>query len=277
MGDLEGTMRNCGCELKLDVIYQPRGRALEYGLLACNLYNGCGHGCTYCYVPGQLRKSRAEWERAEARPREDILRRLERDLEKLRDRGIADPVFLCFLTDPYHPGDTVVTREALKLIGEAGLVATVLTKGGSRAARDFDVMARYGHVLGVSVMLLHGYESRWEPGAAPSVERLETLGRAKTEGLTTWVSLEPVINDEHSLEVITTWAPAVDFFRVGKMNHDLVVESRINWKNFRDDAVRLLEERGYESVTAEEARGRRIVKRGYYLKRDLVEAAERKS
>jgi len=47
----------------MNVIYRPRGRALEYALLACNLYGGvCPHRCSYCYVAGAMRKSRAQWE-----------------------------------------------------------------------------------------------------------------------------------------------------------------------------------------------------------------------
>jgi DNA repair photolyase len=29
------------------IIYEPKGRALEYAPLAVNLYRGCSHGCDY--------------------------------------------------------------------------------------------------------------------------------------------------------------------------------------------------------------------------------------
>ena len=29
-------------------IYKPKGAAGEYAEYACNLYDGCTHGCTYC-------------------------------------------------------------------------------------------------------------------------------------------------------------------------------------------------------------------------------------
>ncbi|KAA6320448.1 hypothetical protein EZS27_029784 [termite gut metagenome] len=31
-------------------IYNPSGKAGEYSYWACNFYNGCSNGCTYCYL-----------------------------------------------------------------------------------------------------------------------------------------------------------------------------------------------------------------------------------
>jgi DNA repair photolyase len=36
-------------------IYAPAGQAGEYAPLAANPYRGCGHKCSYCYVPLVLR------------------------------------------------------------------------------------------------------------------------------------------------------------------------------------------------------------------------------
>jgi DNA repair photolyase len=35
----------------MSLIYSPKGKAGEYSPLAVNIYNGCNHGCFYCYVP----------------------------------------------------------------------------------------------------------------------------------------------------------------------------------------------------------------------------------
>ena len=31
-------------------IYKPEGPAAEYAVWGCNLYKGCRHQCTYCYL-----------------------------------------------------------------------------------------------------------------------------------------------------------------------------------------------------------------------------------
>ena len=38
-------------------IYTPKGPALEYAPLACNLYRGCAHGCLYCYARASSKRS----------------------------------------------------------------------------------------------------------------------------------------------------------------------------------------------------------------------------
>lgn len=42
-------------------------------------------------------------------------------------------------TDPYHPGDTTLTRQALEVLLAHGLGTCTLTKGGTRALRDLDL------------------------------------------------------------------------------------------------------------------------------------------
>jgi hypothetical protein len=58
-----------------DFIYAPELQAGEYSPLAGNPYRGCGHGCSYCYVPGVLRMDRKEFD-AGAVSRPDYLAHL---------------------------------------------------------------------------------------------------------------------------------------------------------------------------------------------------------
>ena len=46
---------------------------------------------------------------------------------------------MCFITDPYHGGDTTPTREAIKILTAHGMGFNPLSKGGTRALHDIDL------------------------------------------------------------------------------------------------------------------------------------------
>ncbi|WP_278658789.1 hypothetical protein [Ruthenibacterium lactatiformans] len=66
-------------------IYEPRGRAREYGELAVNIYTGCNHGCFYCYAPSVLHQCREKFE--EVQPRNGIVEAVLQQLEREKIRG----------------------------------------------------------------------------------------------------------------------------------------------------------------------------------------------
>lgn len=238
------------------VIYEPRGRAREYSPLALNLYRGCAHACAYCYAPACMRTSHDAW-RSCVTPRDDILRKLEADARDMANDERR--VLLCFLSDPYQPADDVyrLTRKALEILGEHGMKAQVLTKGGTRACRDFDLMKKFDVHLGVSLSFVTDMErAKWEPNAASIQDREDLLRRAHRAGIYTWVSVEPVIIPAEALAVIRRMRRHVDFWKIGKLNHMRAIESSIDWPAFRESAIALLEE----------ARAR------YYIKKDLLAA-----
>jgi len=240
----------------MDVIYEPKGRALEYAPLAANLYKGCSHGCLYCYAPPATRTSRADF--LQAHPRQDILARLERDATKLH--GDPREILLSFTTDPYQPLDATLhlTRQALEILARHQLAVTVLTKGPSRAWQDFDFLARNPrNRFGVSLTFANDEDSRlWEPMADLPGDRIRMLEWAKKERLTTWVSLEPVIEPEQTLDLIRRSWPWVDTYAVGKLNHHPRAHCT-DWQLFRRDLVELLQRLG----------------KPYFLKADLLAAS----
>jgi len=242
----------------MPVIYKPKGRAGEYAGLACNLYTGCTHGCRYCYAPAVLRMHpEAFHERTE--PKADILPRLEKEAKKLAAEGCKEPVLLCFTTDPYQdfaPGVSI-TSEAVDILTGHGLPVHALTKGGSRAAKDFPLLAKAkGSAYACTLTFDNERDSLvWEPGAAVPLDRIGALAMAKAYGLHTWVSIEPVIYAPQSLRLIEMAAPHTDLFKVGKWNHSTAA-AQTNWPKFRERAVKLLESLGKQ----------------YIIKRDLLEA-----
>ena len=120
----------------MSVIYAPAGRAREYAALACNIYRGCDHRCTYCYAPSATRRKRENF--AVPETRSGFIRQLERDAERVEPGEI---ILLCFTCDAYQHLDVelAMTRDTIKILHRAGHAIHVLTKGGSRALRDLDL------------------------------------------------------------------------------------------------------------------------------------------
>lgn len=232
-------------------IYEPKGKAKEYCDLAINIYTGCNHGCTYCYAPRVLHKTREQFSAVE--PRKGIVDALKKQLatEDIKDREIQ----LCFTCDPYPADiDTTVTREVIEAIKNSGNHVRILTKGGNRALRDFDLLDS-GDWFGVTatkllrqhIVALTPIED--EPNAAPPVERLASLETAYKQGIKTWVSCEPVIC-EHSVYQLIQKAEYIDMYKIGKLNY---APSDIDWSAFGRECERLCKEHG----------------RDYYIKEDL--------
>jgi len=72
---------------------------------------------------------------------------------------------------------------------------------------------------------------KWEPGAALPADRIESLRRAYSVGIKTWVSFEPVLDPEAVYRLLDQTSAFVDFYKVGKLNyHPLARE--IDWRRF---------------------------------------------
>ena len=122
------------------VIYEPKGKAGEYSKLAVNFYSGCGHRCEYCYAPSFMRTPRETFN--QPTPRKDILQKIKQDATLLQKEHESRPVLLSFTCDPYQPVDEYhqLTRQTIQILHHHNLNVTILTKGGKRAERDFDLL-----------------------------------------------------------------------------------------------------------------------------------------
>lgn len=235
-----------------NIIYAPRGQAGEYAPLACNPYRGCGHRCAYCYVPAVLRMSRTEFD-AGATPRRDFLRLLARDAHKYQAAGIREQVMLSFTTDPYHPGDTSLTAETIRVLHAHGLGVCTLTKGGSRALRDMDLFHPDRDAFASTLTALNDAFSRqWEPGAALPADRIATLRAFHDRGIFTWVSLEPTLDCESSLAIVRATHQFVDLYKIGRANY-LPMTTTTDWEAYTHRMIALCRELGVR----------------HYVKRDL--------
>jgi len=224
-------------------IYEPRGKTKEYCDLAINIYTECNHGCTYCYAPKVLRKTKEQFSVVE--PRKGIVDALKKQLvaEDIKDREIQ----LCFTCDPYPAEiDTSVTREVIEVIKNSGNHVRILTKGGNHALRDFDLLDGEDW-FGITIS---GYFcDKTEPNAADNKDRLSSIAQAKECGIKTWVSCEPVFDKGATYQLIQC-GYSIDVFKIGKLNY---APSDIDWGEFGRECERLCKE----------------YNRSYYIKDDL--------
>lgn len=233
----DGTVAGCS------IIYRPRGRAGEYAPLSVNLYRGCGHKCAYCYVPLVTRQPRAEFN-AGSVVRRDILALVERDARKYQALGITEQVMLSFTTDPYPPEHHIETRECLKILSDHGLGFCTLTKGGTRALRDIDLFRPDRDAFASTLTSLdEAFQRKWEPGAASPQDRIAALRAFHDAGIFTWVSLEPTLSAEASLDIVDATHGFVDLYKVGKINH-VSINSGIDWEDYTHKMIAKLKALG---------------------------------
>ena len=219
----------------MNTIYKPKGAAAEYGDYAVNIYTGCPHRCYYCFAPGVLHRDREEFHSC-VEPRKGLVTELRRKLE--REKITGKLVHLCFTCDPYPTGhDTTTTREVIQALKEYGNHVQILTKGDG--GRDFDLLDEndwYG-------ITYSGADIAAEPCALERSKRLFTLAEAKSKGIKTWVSFEPVVNPEQILWTIHAHHYFFDKVKIGKLNY---WPSDINWAQFGREAVAACEEMGLD-------------------------------
>jgi DNA repair photolyase len=240
----------------MKVIYEPTGTAREFAPLTASLYfGGCAHGCLYCYGPRTIRRTREAFVN-HARLRQDVLRCLERDAQRIR--GDDREILVSFSADPYQPLEMHfrTTRQAIQILIDHGLRVTILTKGGMRAARDFDLLETYDRCrFGTTVVFTNQADaSHWEPNAPPVADRIQAIHEAHGRGIRTWVCLEPVIDPDQALQLIQELHPVVGHWKVGMLNYRRLPRP-VNWIQFREDARNLLDSLGAD----------------YYLKESLTE------
>jgi len=238
------------------MIYQPKGRAREYSPLAANIYEGCDHGCIYCYVPRILRQDRDAY-RLTVKPKKDIIERLTDQVSKWK--GEKEQVLLSFTGDPYCHADRKerITRQALRILLEGGFPVAILTKGGSRCLQDLDIFQQYKDRIkvGATLTFSSGREARqYEPYSAGPQDRMQTLYNLHQSGVRTWASFEPVIEPDQTIELINQTLDYVDEYKIGKINQFNDLDKYIPWTTFLQAVVGILRKKEKDFYVKEDLR-----------------------
>lgn len=108
-------------------IYEPKGKAKEYGDYAINIYTGCPHECFYCFAPSVLRKVKDDFHKC-VEVRKNIVEEVKKQIE--REHITGKLIHLCFTCDPYRQlGNSLAIPCALRVIG---YIADYIRKGESK-------------------------------------------------------------------------------------------------------------------------------------------------
>ncbi len=235
------------------VIYETKGRAREFNELAINLFTGCDHACVYCYGADVLHTDKTKFV-TNPQPRitpEDIYA----SSKMWASQGEKRRILLCFITDPYmkKEQETQLTRHAIQALHANGLNVVILTKGGHRSMRDFDLLTPKD-AYATTLTLTDDIKSRqWETGASLPMERITALKEAHKLGIETWVSFEPVIFPKETFKLLEMTNQFVGHYKVGTMNYHPQGKNT-NWREYGFAMKRQMDFMGVK----------------YYFKKDLL-------
>jgi DNA repair photolyase len=163
---------------------------LEFGSstgYTANLYKGCTHGCVYCYAPSLTHDERKWGMYVDVKVNAPEV--MERELRGLR----KDEVFLSSASDPYQPVEARyrLTRRCLESLWRNHFPVSILTRS-PLVLRDLDLIQKLDWVrVGMSITTVP--DRKFEPGVSPLSRRIDTLKKLAKAGVTTWVSLAPVV------------------------------------------------------------------------------------
>ncbi len=165
-----------------------------------NPYQGCEHGCSYCYA----RPTHEYWGYSAGLDFERVVL-VKRNAPELFERQLrhrswkGEPVNISGATDPYQPRERVerITRRILEIALEYGQPVMLITKN-ALIERDIDLlapMASKGLVkVAISLTTLNEDLRRiLEPRTSTGAKRLRTIRTLTDSGVPTMTMVAPII------------------------------------------------------------------------------------
>ncbi len=134
---------------------------------------------------------------------------------------------------PYFEAEEGLTRLVLLVLAENPRNRVlILTKNPELALRDIDLMKLHGDMwLGTTITTLSHKEAlELEPLAPDPKTRLKALREAKTRGIKTWISIEPIIHYiTYPEDIIEQTIDFVDWCVLGAYNYNHLIKlPRVN-------------------------------------------------
>jgi hypothetical protein len=193
-----------------------------------NCYQGCEHGCRYCYARKRPFKVIGYEDWIHAAPRLDTPQLLQQQLKGMRraTRDNIKDIFICSACDAYQPLELKhqITRQVVEILITNNLPFTVLTKN-KNVLRDINLLKGYDKCrAGFTIITLDDdFRRLLEPSASPIADRCEALRVLKSAGVSTYCSIEPMMPDSRSdpIAIVVELKDCVDLFEFGKWNPKL--------------------------------------------------------
>jgi DNA repair photolyase len=161
-----------------------------------NPYTGCSHGCKYCYADfiKRFQNIKDKWGTF-VYAKTNCTEFLEKELEKNK----SGTIFMSSVCDCYMPEEEKfrLTRKIFEIITKSKyknkFKIEILTKS-KLVQRDFDLLKQLNLELGLSINQLDEKIAKIiEPNASSPKERIETLAKAKSQGIKTYGFISPVL------------------------------------------------------------------------------------
>lgn len=189
----------------------------EWTKFSVNCCSGCSNNCRYCYAKGMAVRFRQltvkEWPLERIREK-DVVKR-----HKSYDGRVMFPS-----SHDITPGNLDACMTVIGNLIDAGNEILIVSKPRieciDRICREFHA-ARDRILFRFTIGAMDdGILAFWEPGAPTYAERRDSLCLAHGHGYGTSVSIEPMLDIEHVVELVDDLQDCVtDAIWIGKMNH----------------------------------------------------------
>lgn len=161
------------------------------------------------------------------------LTRVANDLVNHKNELVAaDGVFATFTSDPGQEATFPLFKQAFDLIIDAGVPVKMLTKFTSwvNTPEGQELLAKGASTGLLAVGFTLTGHDELETGASPNADRVAAMKSIHSMGIKTFASIEPVIDQQTSLDMVKAAAGYCDMFLVG-------LESGPNRHVLTDDEV----------------------------------------
>ena len=191
-----------------------RSKVLEYTI---NPYIGCEHGCTYCYARFMRRITghRERWG-GFVDVKVNAAKLLRHEIEKKK----VGRVWLSGVCDPYQPLEKQyrLTRSCLEILLEKSWPVMIQTKS-HLVLRDIELLKRFDQVeVGLTVTTAdEKIKKIFEPNSPPVKDRIETLGKLRSEGIKVFAMIAPILPKAEGL--VEKLSGKTDYVLLDKMNY----------------------------------------------------------